>query len=72
VTWTFSANASTNTEINIQTNDVPASTSSDSGKVLMVDSNGQPAWVYPANIYSGNVVPPQSLGNDGDIYLQTS
>ena len=69
---TFSANASANTEINITTNDVPASTSSDSGKVLMVNSNGVPEWVYPANIYSGNVVPPQSLGNNGDIYLQTS
>lgn len=69
---TFSANASANTEINITTNDLPASTSSDSGKVLMVNSNGVPEWVYPANIYSGNVVPSQSLGNDGDIYLQTS
>lgn len=68
----FTANSETSTTVNIQVKEVPASTSSDSGKILMVNSSGQPTWTLPSNIYSGNVPPSQQLGNNGDIYIQTS
>ena len=48
-----------------------AVTSSDNGKVLKV-VNGVWAVVTPLNVYSGNDAPNNSLGNNGDIYLQTS
>lgn len=51
---------------------VPSHSSSDSGKVLSVDSNGNLIWITPVSIYTGSSSPSQSLGNDGDIYLQTS
>lgn len=41
------------------------------GQVLMM-VNGTPAWATPVSIYTGSTSPSQSLGNDGDIYLQTS
>lgn len=50
---------------------LPSVTSSDNGKVLMV-SNGQWAPVMPVTVYSGNMAPDNVLGNNGDIYLQTS
>ena len=50
---------------------LPTVTSSDNGKILRV-VNGTWALVDPATIYSGSGTPQQSLGNDGDIYLQTS
>lgn len=68
----FTANSETSTTVNIQVKEVPASTSADSGKVLMVNSSGQAVWTLPSNIYSGNVQPSQQLGNNGDIYIQTS
>ena len=34
--------------------------------------NGSPAWTTPITVYSGANPPQQSLGNNGDIYLQTS
>ena len=34
--------------------------------------NGSPAWTTPITVYSGENPPQQSLGNNGDIYLQTS
>ena len=34
--------------------------------------NGAPAWTSPITVYSGANPPEQSLGNNGDIYLQTS
>ena len=50
---------------------VPAVTASDNLKVLQV-VNG--AWVVttPTIVYSGNGTPSNSLGNNGDIYLQTA
>lgn len=51
---------------------VPSHTSSDSGKVLSVDSNGNLVWITPVSIYTGSGQPSSSLGTDGDIYLQTS
>ena len=50
---------------------LPAVSASDNGKILRV-VNGEWALVDPATIYSGSGTPAQSLGNDGDIYLQTS
>ena len=50
---------------------LPAVTSSDNGKVLMV-VNGQWSASTPLTVYSGNNAPDNLLGNNGDIYLQTS
>ena len=50
---------------------LPAVTSSDNGKVLMV-VNGVWSAATPTIIYTGNSAPDNSLGNDGDIYLQTT
>ena len=41
------------------------------GQVLMM-VNGTPAWTTPVLVYTGSDTPSQSLGGDGDIYLQTS
>jgi hypothetical protein len=50
---------------------LPAVSSSDNGKVLQV-VNGQWTLVSPVGIYSGNSVPSNSTGNNGDLYLQTN
>lgn len=50
---------------------LPTVTSSDNGKVLQV-VNGAWALVMPTAIYSGTSTPNNSVGNDGDLYLQTS
>ena len=34
--------------------------------------NGTPTWTSPITVYSGTNPPEQTLGNNGDIYLQTS
>ena len=34
--------------------------------------NGTPTWTSPITVYSGTNPPDQNLGNNGDIYLQTS
>ena len=49
---------------------LPAVTSSDNGKVLQV-VNGVWTLVSPSTVYSGSNPPEQSLGNNGDIYLQS-
>ena len=48
---------------------LPSVTSTDNGKILQV-VNGQWSAVTPSVIYSGNAAPQNSMGNDGDIYLQ--
>ncbi|MBP5722794.1 MAG: hypothetical protein J6X18_04380 [Bacteroidales bacterium] len=50
---------------------LPAVTSSDNGKVLTV-VNGVWTPALPTIIYTGNGTPLSELGNEGDIYLQTS
>ena len=50
---------------------LPTVSATDNGKILRV-VNGAWALVDPATIYSGSGTPAQSLGNDGDIYIQTS
>lgn len=66
---TFGANASSNVTANITVNELPTVTSSDNGKILLVQ-NG--AWVLssPINIWTGSDTPNNSLGNDGDLYFQ--
>lgn len=55
---------------NVALNTLPSVSSSDNGKILQV-VNGAWALVTPASLYSGTETPSNSLGNDGDIYLQT-
>lgn len=50
---------------------LPTVSSTDEGKILRV-SNGAWALVSPSSIYTGSGAPDNSLGNNGDIYLQTS
>ena len=59
-----------NGKATISVDTLPSVTSSDNGKVLMV-SNG--SWqVNPVtNIYMGSGTPSQSIGKDGDIYIQS-
>jgi len=66
---TFTTNAASNKTINIP-NELPSYLSSDSGKILSVNSSGQLVWITPAIIYTGSGEPNNSTGNDGDIYLQ--
>ena len=66
---TFTTNAASNKTINIP-NELPSYLSSDSGKILSVNSSGQLVWITPAIIYTGSGEPSNSTGNDGDIYLQ--
>ena len=48
---------------------LPAVTSSDNGKVLQV-VNGVWTLVTPVTVYTGSNTPSDSLGNNGDIYIQ--
>lgn len=50
---------------------LPEVTSADNGKTLRV-VDGEWALVEETNVYSGSGAPSQSLGNNGDIYLETS
>lgn len=67
---TFTTNAASNKTINIP-NELPTYSSSDAGKVLSINSSGQLVWITPVNIYTGTGEPSNSMGNDGDIYLQS-
>ena len=55
---------------NVTLNTLPSVSSSDNGKILQV-VNGVWTLVTPASLYSGTETPSNSLGNNGDIYLQT-
>lgn len=68
-TGTFTTNATANKTINLP-NELPSYSSSDSGKVLSINSSGQLVWITPVSIYSGSGEPLNSLGNNGDIYIQ--
>lgn len=50
---------------------LPSHSAADSGKILSVNSSGQTVWINRVSIYSGDGVPNNSQGNNGDIYLQT-
>lgn len=49
---------------------LPAVTTADNGKILRV-VNGAWALVDPVTVYSGQGAPDSTLGQDGDIYLQS-
>lgn len=49
---------------------LPSVSGNDNGKVLRV-INGQWTLVSPALIYSGEGLPDDEEGNNGDIYIQT-
>ena len=55
---------------NVTISGMPAVTSSDNGKILMV-VNGEWALINPAVLYSGSGTPNNAQGNNGDIYVQT-
>ena len=55
---------------NVTLNTLPSVSSSDNGKILQV-VNGVWTLVTSASLYSGTETPSNSLGNNGDIYLQT-
>lgn len=44
---------------------------SDNGKILMIE-DGEWTLVTPNHIYSGTDTPDNSIGNNGDIYIQSS
>ena len=48
---------------------LPAVSSADNSKILMV-VNGSWNLVLPSVIYSGTNTPANTVGNDGDVYLQ--
>lgn len=50
---------------------LPAVTAADNGKILQV-VDGQWQLVTPTVVYTGTDAPSNTLGNNGDIYLQTS
>lgn len=50
---------------------LPAVTAADNGKILQV-VDGQWQLVTPTVVYTGSDAPSNTLGNNGDIYLQTS
>lgn len=56
---------------NIVISGLPTVTSADNGKILMV-VNGQWQLVSPSVLYSGNGVPNNANGNNGDLYMQTN
>ena len=49
---------------------VPSFSASNNGQILGV-VNGALAWVTPAAVRSGSSAPSNSLGNNGDIYVQS-
>lgn len=52
---------------------VPAVSASDNNKIMMVQSGAWSAKAITMQVYySGSSAPSSSLGNDGDIYIQTS
>ena len=63
--------SSTHTHVNNTALHLPAVSASDNGKILQV-VNGQWTLVTPTVVYTGNGTPDNTLGNNGDIYLQTS
>ena len=63
-------NGLTSTRINLASG-LPDVTATDNGKILRV-VNGAWALVTPTVVYTGTGTPEQSLGNDGDLYLQTT
>ena len=55
---------------NVVVSGLPQVSSSDNGKILMV-VNGQWQLVSPSVLYSGQGLPNNAQGNNGDLYMQT-
>ena len=70
ITYNGTAVTVTNGVAAITGSALPTVTSADNGKVMMV-VEGAWALVTPTTVYTGSNTPQNSLGNDGDIYLQT-
>lgn len=50
---------------------LPTVTNSDNGKILQV-SDGSWTLTTPITVYTGTSTPSSTLGNNGDLYLQTA
>lgn len=61
----------TNHVLSLDVTSLPSVTTADNGKVLKV-VNGVWTLVESTTVYTGTETPSLGLGNDGDIYLQTS
>lgn len=69
---TTNSGSITNNVLSLTVNTLPSyNPSTDEGKVLII-SGGTLAFVSPTAIYSGTNAPDNNMGNNGDIYLQTS
>lgn len=66
----FTTNASSAKTINMTVNELPTVSASDNGKILQV-VNGAWSLVSPVSIYTGSGTPSNSVGNNGDIYIQS-
>ena len=60
-----------NTTLDIKDGRLPDTTSSDNGKILQVVSGSWSA-VTPVTVYTGSASPNNNIGNNGDIYIQSS
>ena len=49
----------------------PSYSSADAGKILSINALGQLEWITPIYIYTGSNAPSNSVGNNGDIYMQS-
>lgn len=65
------SNGNASLNIELDGSGLPAVTAADNGKILQV-VNGQWQLVTPTVVYTGAEAPSNTLGNNGDIYLQTS
>jgi hypothetical protein len=55
---------------NLTINELPSVSTGDNGKTLIV-VDGQWSLVSPSTLYSGSGTPSNSMGNNGDIYVQS-
>lgn len=70
-TWNGITELSAVTSAHTNNSNIHVPTGGTDGQFLSL-VNGSPSWTTPITFYSGENPPQQSLGNNGDVYLQTS
>lgn len=70
-TWNGITELSAVTSAHTNNSNIHVPTGGTDGQFLSL-VNGSPSWTTPITFYSGKTPPQQSLGNNGDVYLQTS